>query len=674
MGVFNNFPYANFHELNADWIIEQVRKVMDEWEEYKTDMDLWKLGVDDQLAEFQAWFDNLDVQDEVRTVMNELILSGEFIEITSPQIVSATEAWLAAHITPTTPAVDDTLSISGAAADAKVTGDRITDLKEDLTLTSRFSLLNFECERGNYNNSGIKENSEAIDKVRLRTSKAIPVLKGDSIKCTSYARYGIVFTDSSLSSYTATSGWQTSADTWVAPSDGYAKITCLKNDYSEILDSEIDTLRNAVYGYLQCVPRVGLDNIQVMKDEILIGQDGYQFFDPFIFQVGGLTAGAITGVTSRIVTTNIISFNRNVIVNADSGWRFGVQTYDENDNYLTDSGWQTKYKIASGTRFRICISKNPDYSINVTGLEKAISKHVRYSSAVGESVISNEPFDYYYDGEPLDFSRKGFDITTLAPIPTITGKAVQGFAIYGDVLFQLYNTNTLRLLDTSNYSVIAELEITSDHGNTIDFSDEFYDVNDEFPLAYITSDSISNPTKVYVVRITRTGTTLIRTYYFGDASIKGYWAGHCLDVETNTLYLVGYTEDHYYLDEHGTNNMIVSAWNLDNATVNQDSTLTPQFIKSFTVPFIRTCQGRRFFNNKIFVLSSHNGALSLPTNTNIVVIDPFREKVVSNFDNFPTAIKNSEAEGIEFVLNNKQDGYDMVLSDGNYYRMSFKKL
>lgn len=131
MGVFSNFPYTNFHEMNMDWLLEQVRKISDEWDQYKTDMDLWKLGVDDQLAEFQSWFDNLDVQDEVRTVINELIQSGEFIEITSPQIVSATEAWLAAHITPTTPAVDDTLSISGAAADAKVTGDRITDLKED---------------------------------------------------------------------------------------------------------------------------------------------------------------------------------------------------------------------------------------------------------------------------------------------------------------------------------------------------------------------------------------------------------------------------------------------------------------------------------------------------------------------------------------------------------------
>jgi len=132
-GIFQNLPYANFHELNLDWVIEKVRETMAAWEDYKTSMDEWKLGVDDELAEFQAWFDNLDVQDEVRTVINELIQSGEFIEITGPQIVSVTEAWLAAHVTPTTPPVDNTLSISGAAADAKVTGDRITDLTEELS-------------------------------------------------------------------------------------------------------------------------------------------------------------------------------------------------------------------------------------------------------------------------------------------------------------------------------------------------------------------------------------------------------------------------------------------------------------------------------------------------------------------------------------------------------------
>ena len=180
-GIFQNLPYTNFHELNLDWVIEKVRETMAAWEDYKTSMDEWKLGVDDELAEFQAWFDNLDVQDEVRTVINELIQSGEFIEITSPQIVSATEAWLAAHITPTTPAIDDTLSISGAAADAKVTGDRISDLKEDINDTNNALIyaadmfIPLDWEYGNIDASGNNANEDRH--YYARTKDAITTLE-----------------------------------------------------------------------------------------------------------------------------------------------------------------------------------------------------------------------------------------------------------------------------------------------------------------------------------------------------------------------------------------------------------------------------------------------------------------------------------------------------------------
>ena len=45
-------------------------------------------------------------------------------------IVEATEDWLDEHIDPTTGyAVDDTLAVSGAAADSKTVGDELTDLK-----------------------------------------------------------------------------------------------------------------------------------------------------------------------------------------------------------------------------------------------------------------------------------------------------------------------------------------------------------------------------------------------------------------------------------------------------------------------------------------------------------------------------------------------------------------
>lgn len=124
MGVFENFPYTNFHEMNLDWIVTKVKEVITEWIEYKE-------SVDAELTEFRTWFDNLDVQDEVRVVINEMVASGEFLDVTEDTITTTVTAWLTEHITPTTPIVDDTLTISGAAADAKVAGDRILDLKED---------------------------------------------------------------------------------------------------------------------------------------------------------------------------------------------------------------------------------------------------------------------------------------------------------------------------------------------------------------------------------------------------------------------------------------------------------------------------------------------------------------------------------------------------------------
>lgn len=133
MGIFDNLPYTNFHELNLDWIIKEVKKVREEWDEYHSSMDEWKIGVDDELAEFRAWFENLDVQDEIRVVINEMVADGRFLEVTTPTITSVTESWLASHVDPDSGYVlDNTLTIQGAAADAKAAGDQITDLKSAL--------------------------------------------------------------------------------------------------------------------------------------------------------------------------------------------------------------------------------------------------------------------------------------------------------------------------------------------------------------------------------------------------------------------------------------------------------------------------------------------------------------------------------------------------------------
>lgn len=52
---------------------------------------------------------------------------------TDTQVATAVGDWLDENITPTAPVVDASLTISGAAADAKKTGDELSDLKSEIT-------------------------------------------------------------------------------------------------------------------------------------------------------------------------------------------------------------------------------------------------------------------------------------------------------------------------------------------------------------------------------------------------------------------------------------------------------------------------------------------------------------------------------------------------------------
>ena len=126
MGIFQQFPYSNFHEFNLDQIIKIMREMQDEWNATKTEWASYKEFIDN-------YFDNLDVSEEVLAALRTMADTGELNTIIDPTIVSETIAWLSEHITqPTTPAIDTSLSIAGAAADAKATGDAISDLQTEL--------------------------------------------------------------------------------------------------------------------------------------------------------------------------------------------------------------------------------------------------------------------------------------------------------------------------------------------------------------------------------------------------------------------------------------------------------------------------------------------------------------------------------------------------------------
>lgn len=69
------------------------------------------------------YFDNLDVQEEINSKLNEMALDGSLTALIEPILPEMVSEWLNEHITPTSPAVDNTLSVAGAAADAKAVGD-----------------------------------------------------------------------------------------------------------------------------------------------------------------------------------------------------------------------------------------------------------------------------------------------------------------------------------------------------------------------------------------------------------------------------------------------------------------------------------------------------------------------------------------------------------------------
>lgn len=80
-----------------------------------------------------TYFDSLDVQQEINNKLDAMALDGSLSALISPFVPAAVTAWLNEHLDPSTaPPVDDSLSIAGAAADAKATGDQITITRNSL--------------------------------------------------------------------------------------------------------------------------------------------------------------------------------------------------------------------------------------------------------------------------------------------------------------------------------------------------------------------------------------------------------------------------------------------------------------------------------------------------------------------------------------------------------------
>ena len=70
--AFEQFPYSNFHDLNLDWIISEVKKAIEGFKALSAKTDDFETTLNNALEYINNYFKNLDVQEEINNKLEEM--------------------------------------------------------------------------------------------------------------------------------------------------------------------------------------------------------------------------------------------------------------------------------------------------------------------------------------------------------------------------------------------------------------------------------------------------------------------------------------------------------------------------------------------------------------------------------------------------------------------------
>lgn len=117
--------------------VASMRSELTEFESaIHTEIGDFKTYINGKVEELETYmnnyFNNLDVQNEINAKLDAMAQDGTLTALITPLVPDIVGTWLSEHITPTTPAIDNTLTVSGAGADSKTVGDAISDINNNI--------------------------------------------------------------------------------------------------------------------------------------------------------------------------------------------------------------------------------------------------------------------------------------------------------------------------------------------------------------------------------------------------------------------------------------------------------------------------------------------------------------------------------------------------------------
>ena len=702
-----------FYDKESGTVLQQTARMYAKVNQLVASVNNQNATIDDYISKFNElhdyvydYFENLDVQQEINNKLDQMMKSGELSDLIS--------SYVNAYVDPKIEAQDRDISdlqdlVHGLGSFAPIpvsSTSQMTDHSKVYVLTGTGQWYYWNSSNstwtvgGTYQATSLGLGSVDFDNLTNNVAKNLYGFSSD------VSQLGLIQQNSNTNSYNIATPMLLKAGTVIEVSSEFV------TNYKWMLrrvnpDTELGVVQpsSAIFSYTTDT------SYTLTRDEYCAfcwvpQDDNWNTTDYTVDRRHRLTALDITSILyfyPKRVVSNLIDLDYNQILNSLFGctkesnirftfsntriatsvlWKskydtvvnikdnanydFGVVIWNvEGDNWtqVSDSGWISEQRIIPANSYFTLAFRKKDNSkiVNIPNIKNMLEifsyadlKYIRDYVDSYEQGIST----YNYEGENLNFQIKhGFEASDLFNTTLLTTSS-QGFDIYGGYLVQLYNGGHLNILDMTDGTEVSSISnIGFQHGDTMQFSNVFYNPGDQFPLAYVTSDT--TPGKMYVVRIQSfTTASIVKTYEF--PAEDGYYCGYIVDNDNNIVYSLGYKINSFRNSEN--NATIVSVYDMNKETQIAGDRYSLELIERYEKPFIYCMQGMKFLNGLIYIVSSY---ASSEQHTRIYVYDPIRKLFPAIFTDLPDHIEMNETEDLAFVKGTTN--YEMVVGTRTKY-------